>query len=96
MGFVRQEQSLADGVIQARLAPSVLVEEHVREQAVALDELPRVGVGLVPPALGDGGLEVLIHAGEEGDISDEALALFETRLAEIQNGEFEVPFIPEA
>lgn len=46
--------------------------------------------------LADGGLEVVISAGREGDISAEAMDLFNTRLAEIQDGSFEVPFVPEA
>ena len=46
--------------------------------------------------LADDGMDLVISAGREGDISAEALALYETRLAEIKAGEFEVPLIPEA
>lgn len=49
------------------------------------------GVGLA-----DGGLEVVIDDDEADAISPEALELYETRLAEIQDGSFEVPFVPEA
>ncbi|WP_420451509.1 BMP family protein [Ilumatobacter sp.] len=46
------------------------------------------GVGLA-----DGGLEVVIDDPEA--VSDEAMALYDQRLSEIQDGSFEVPFVPE-
>lgn len=45
--------------------------------------------------LSDGGMEVVISAGREADIPAATLDLFNERLEQIQNGEFEVPFVPE-
>ena len=91
-GYVGDMAELGDSVLSSfEWNLDLVFGQAVDDVAAGSNEAQYYGVGL-----GDGGLEVLIHAGEEGDISDEALALFETRLAEIQNGEFEVPFIPEA
>lgn len=46
--------------------------------------------------LADGGMDMVISAGREGDISSEAMERYEERLGEIQAGEFEVPFVPQA
>ncbi|MDA3039487.1 MAG: BMP family protein, partial [Actinomycetota bacterium] len=45
--------------------------------------------------LAEGGLEVVIDEADAAKISPEAMALFEERLAELEAGSFEVPFIPE-
>ncbi len=45
--------------------------------------------------LADGGMTVVISDSRIGEVSDEAFALFEERLAEIEAGDFEVPLIVE-
>ncbi|MGB3734190.1 MAG: BMP family protein [Ilumatobacter sp.] len=47
-------------------------------------------------SLADGGLEIVIDPADADSISPEAMELFETRLSEINDGSFEVPFITEA
>lgn len=63
----------------------------VEDVAAGSNEAQYYGVSLA-----DGGLEVVIDPTDADSISDDAMTMFETRLAEIQNGEFEVPFVPEA
>lgn len=46
--------------------------------------------------LKDGGMSMAISPQWEAEIPAETMALFDERLAEIQDGSFEVPFIPEA
>lgn len=46
--------------------------------------------------LADGGMDVVITSAKEGEISSEAMELYEQRLKEIQAGDFEVPFVPQA
>jgi basic membrane protein A len=46
--------------------------------------------------LSEGGMDVVISAGREDQVSPEALDLYNQRLAEIKDGSFTVPFIPEA
>ena len=82
----------------AEVGPSVLssfiwnldlvFEQMVEDVASGSSDARYYGVDLA-----DGGLEVVID--EEEEISEEAMALYEQRLAEIQDGSFEVPFVPE-
>ncbi|MEO1055308.1 MAG: BMP family protein [Actinomycetota bacterium] len=91
-GYVGDMAEVGDSVLSSFLWNLDLVfGQAVADVAAGSNQAQYYGVGLA-----DGGLEVVIDPADEGSISDEALALFETRLAEIQNGEFEVPFIPEA
>ncbi|MDY7102704.1 MAG: BMP family protein [Actinomycetota bacterium] len=46
--------------------------------------------------LAEDGMEVVISPNWSSEIPEDTMALFEERLAEIQAGEFEVPFVPEA
>lgn len=60
-----------------------------------------VAAGDVNPAryfevsLADGGMEVVVNPAREGDIADDALALYEEQLAAIEAGDFEVPLVEE-
>ncbi len=45
--------------------------------------------------LAEGGLSVVIDPADADTISAEAMEIYETRLAEIEAGSFEVPFVPE-
>ena len=83
----------------AEVGPSVLSSfvwnldlvfgQAVADVAAGSNEAQYYGVGLA-----DGGLEVVIDGADE--ISPEAMDLYDQRLAEINDGSFEVPFIPEA
>jgi len=46
--------------------------------------------------LADGGMSVLINAEREADIPSEIMEQFDETLAQIENGEFEVPYVGEA
>lgn len=46
--------------------------------------------------LGDGGMSMVISPQWADQIPEETMALYEQRLAEIQDGTFEVPYVPEA
>ena len=65
--------------------------EAVADVAAGSNEAQYYGVSLA-----DGGLEVVIDPADVDSISAEAMELYETRLAEIQDGSFEVPFVTEA
>jgi basic membrane lipoprotein Med (substrate-binding protein (PBP1-ABC) superfamily) len=90
-GYVGDMSEVGDSVLSSFLWRLDLVfGEAVADVAAGSSEAQYYGVGLA-----DGGLEIVIDPADEASISDEAMALFEQRLAEIQSGEFEVPFIAE-
>lgn len=89
-GYVGDMTEVGESVLSSFVWNLDLVfGQAVEDVANGSSDAQYYGVGLA-----DGGLEVVIDESEE--ISDEAIALYETRLAEIQAGSFEVPFIPEA
>ncbi len=45
--------------------------------------------------LAEGGMSIVIDPADADSISPEAMAIYEARLAEIESGSFEVPFVPE-
>jgi len=89
-GYVGDMTEVGDSVLSSFVWNLDMVfGQAVADVAAGSSEAQYYGVGLA-----DGGLEVVIDESEE--IAPEALELFETRLAEIQDGTFEVPFVPEA
>jgi basic membrane protein A and related proteins len=46
-------------------------------------------------SLADGGMSVAINPAREGDVPAEAMDLYESKLADIQDGSFEVPLVEE-
>ncbi len=45
--------------------------------------------------LADGGMSIVIDPADADSISADAMAVYDERLAEIEAGSFEVPFVPE-
>lgn len=89
-GYVGDMTEVGDSVLSSFVWNLDMVfGQAVADVAAGSNEAQYYGVGLA-----DGGLAVVIDSSEE--ISPEALELYETRLAEIQDGTFEVPFVPEA
>lgn len=91
-GYVGDMSEVGDSVLssfQWRL--DLLFGEVVDDVAAGSNEAQYYGVSLA-----DGGLEVIIDPADADTISAEAMELYEARLAEIQAGTFEVPFVPEA
>jgi basic membrane protein A len=91
-GYVGDMSEVGDSVLSSfvwRL--DLLFAEVVADVAAGSTEAQYYGISFA-----DGGLEVVIDPAEADSISAEAMDLFETRLAGIQAGTFEVPFVPEA
>jgi len=90
-GYVGDMSEVGDSVLSSFLWRLDLVfGEAVADVAAGSSEAQYYGVGLA-----DGGLEIVIDPADEASISDDAMALYEQRFAEIQSGDFEVPFISE-
>lgn len=91
-GYVGDMSEVGDSVLSSfewRL--DLLFGDVVDDVAAGSNEAQYYGVSLA-----DGGLEVVIDPADADSISPEAMELYEARLAEIQAGTFEVPFVPEA
>lgn len=90
-GYVGDMSAVGDSVLSSfewRL--DLLFAQPVADVVAGSNEARYYGVDLA-----DGGLEIVIDPADADGISQEAMQLFETRLAEIQDGSFEVPFVPE-
>ena len=90
-GYVGDMAALGESV----LSSFVWRLDRVFEQMVADVVAGQTEARYYSVPLADGGMDVLISPGGEGRISQEALDLFDQRLAEIQDGSFVVPFVGE-
>ncbi len=91
-GYVGDMSEIGDSVLSSFLWRLDLVfGEAVADVVAGSSQAQYYGVGLA-----DGGLEIVIDPADEATISDEAKTLYDQRLAEIQSGEFEVPFVAQA
>ncbi len=91
-GYVGDMSGVGDSVLSSfewRL--DRLFEQIVADVEEGATEAKYYGV-----SLGDGGMDIVIDPDDADDISPEAMELYETRLAEIQDGSFTVPFVAEA
>lgn len=102
--YAREQGLLATGYVgdMSVLAPETVLASMVWDTAALLRPMiADINAGTFAPAkeyrvgVADGGLLVEINSELADRVSAEATALFETRLAEIIAGDFEVPFIPE-
>lgn len=92
MGYSGDMSEVGDSVLASfewRL--DLVFGEAVADVAAGSNEAQYYSVSLA-----DGGLEIVIDPADADSISAEAMELYDTRLAEIQDGSFEVPFVPEA
>ena len=90
-GYVGDMSDLGDSVLSSfvwRLDKTM--ELIVADVAAGKNEAQYYSVPLA-----DGGMEVVISDGRKADIPAATMDLFNERLEQIQNGEFDVPFIPE-
>jgi basic membrane protein A len=90
-GYVGDMSELGDSVLSSfvwRLDKTM--ELIVADVAAGKNEAQYYSVPLA-----DGGMEVVISDGRKADIPAATMDLFNERLEQIQNGEFDVPFIPE-
>ncbi|MEM1334305.1 MAG: BMP family protein [Actinomycetota bacterium] len=91
-GYVGDMSAVGDSVLSSFVWNlDKVFAQAVADVAAGSSEAQYYGVGLA-----DGGLEVIIDDADLDSIDSAALELYETRLAEIQAGTFEVPFVPEA
>ena len=91
-GYVGDMSEVGDSVLSSfewRL--DLLFGKAVADVAAGSNEAQYYSVSLA-----DGGMEVVIDPADADSVSAEAMELFNTRLAEIQAGTFEVPFVPAA
>ncbi|MDG2112015.1 MAG: BMP family protein [Actinomycetota bacterium] len=102
--LAREQGLLATGYVgdMSVLAPETVLASMVWDTAELLRPMiDDVNAGSFTPAkeyrvgVADGGLVIAINPDLADRVGAEATALFETRLAEIIAGDFEVPFIPE-
>ena len=90
-GYVGDMAALGESV----LSSFVWRLDRVFEQMVADVVAGETEARYYSVPLADGGMDVVMSPGAEARISQEALDLFEQRLAEIQDGSFAVPFVGE-
>ena len=102
--LARENDLLATGYVgdMAELAPDNVLASMVWDTAALLRPMiADINAGTFTPAkeyrvgVADLGLLIAINDGLADRVSAEAMTLYETRLAEIIDGSFEVPFIPE-
>ena len=102
--LAREDGLLATGYVgdMSVLAPDTVLASMVWDTSELLRPMIEdINAGAFVPAkeyrvgVADGGLIVEINADLADRVSAEATALYETRLQEIIDGSFEVPFIPE-
>jgi len=102
--LARENDLLATGYVgdMSVLAPDHVLASMVWDTAALLRPMiADINAGTFTPAkeyrvgVADLGLLIEINDGLADRVSDEAMALFDARLAEIIDGSFEVPFIPE-
>lgn len=100
----RDQGLLATGYVgdMATLAPEAVLASMVWNTAELLRPMVNdIAAGSFSPAkyysvgVADDGLVVAINPDLADRVSDKAMELYDTRLAEIKDGSFEVPYIPE-
>lgn len=106
-GTIEAAQEADVAVVGYVMDQSPLAPEHVLASVVwNIDEVMRqmvedVRAGEFPPAryysatYAEGGTSVAINPDFAGEVSPEALELYEQYEADIRSGDFEVPFVPE-
>lgn len=88
-GYVGDMAEVGDSVLSSfQWNLDLVFAQAVDDVAAGSSEAQYYGVGLA-----DGGLEVVIDDADRESIDPAAIELYETRLAEIQDGSFEVPFV---
>lgn len=102
--LARENDLLATGYVgdMTELAPEHVLASMVWDTAALLRPMiADINAGTFTPAkeyrvgVADGGLLIAINPALADRVSDDAMALMETRRQEIIDGTFEVPFIPE-
>ncbi|MFK8023500.1 MAG: BMP family protein [Ilumatobacter sp.] len=91
-GYVGDMSEVGDSVLSSfEWNLDLVFGQAVADVAAGSNEAQYYGVSLA-----DGGLDVVIDPADADSISAEAMELFESRLDEIKDGSFEVPYVPQA